>query len=311
MANFYKNQEVYVTAKFLGVADDGKIQLKLRGIDSVMLEVDEQYVSASAGGSSNGVAPRQSITETVESHKRKKRNSSIKKKDKRKKSDMDLAADEAWGDSDGEAEEKQKSKAPKQATIVEADDEVDADIEEEPVPKKKKTAVASSGEERFHAKQHFKSMVVEENGNVLRTTESKSVMCGFGTTECDQVVSTYHWKIEVVEGNDVNLGVIFNDACKKNKKEMWWLADEGYSYWGDDGQIYHSDKYKKYGEKYGAGDVIDIWLNLKKFNISFAKNDERYGKAFKVDKEQTYRLAVGVSGHPHTLKLIAFDVSAK
>merc|ERR1712154_140969 len=149
-----------------------------------------------------------------------------------------------------------------------------------------------------------KTLVVENGGSVLRTTESKSVVCGFGSFECNEVGKVYHWKVQIVEGNDVNLGVILSDHCKKNKKQMWWLADEGWSYWGDDGQIYHSDKYKKYGDTYGEGDEIDIWLNLKKYNISWAKNGEKYGKGFKVNKKQSYRFGVGFSEHPHTVEML-------
>ena len=32
--SYYKNQELQITAKFVGVADDGKIQIKIKGIDN-------------------------------------------------------------------------------------------------------------------------------------------------------------------------------------------------------------------------------------------------------------------------------------
>ena len=79
----------------------------------------------------------------------------------------------------------------------------------------------------------------------------------------------------------------------------------------DDGQIYHSDKYKKYGDTYGEGDVIDVYLNLKKYNISWGKNGEKYGKGFKVNKEQSYRFGVGFAGHPHVVEMLEFDVKDK
>ena len=47
--------------------------------------------------------------------------------------------------------------------------------------------------------------VVEQDGFVLRTTESKSVMCGFGTYECSDEGFIYHWKLKVLEGGTVPL----------------------------------------------------------------------------------------------------------
>ena len=149
---------------------------------------------------------------------------------------------------------------------------------------------------------------MEQDGSVLRTTESKSVMCGFGSYECSEEGRIFHWKLRVLEGdNDVNIGVIWSETAKKNRKQMWWLAEEGYSYWGLDGLKYHSDKYKKYGEEYGAGDEIDVWLNLKKWNVSFAKNGNSYGKAFKVDKQHSYKLGVGFNGD-HAVELLEFSI---
>mmetsp|Transcript_18593 Transcript_18593/g.29465 ORF Transcript_18593/g.29465 Transcript_18593/m.29465 type:complete len:300 (+) Transcript_18593:152-1051(+) len=297
--NFYKNQEIQVLAKFVGVADDGKIQVKVRGVHNVVLSVEPEYIV------SGGDAPTHRKKESAI----KKRDSAVKKK--KVKTALQQEADDAWGASD--EEDGGDAKKPEK-TIQEADNE-----DEEPedaaasssgggAASLKDASQISIGDERFHPKQHFKSMVVEGGGSVLKTTESKSVMCGFGTVECDEAGKTYHWKVQIVQGKDVNLGVIWTEHCKKNKKEMWWLGDEGYSYWGDDGQIYHSDKYKKYGATYGEGDVIDIWLNLKKYNISFAKNGEKYGKAFKVDKTHAYRFGCGVAGHPHVLQMLEFSV---
>ena len=167
----------------------------------------------------------------------------------------------------------------------------------------------SIGDEKFHPKHKYKTLSIEEGGSVLKATENKAIMCGFGSIECSEKGKTYHWKIQILEGSDVNLGVIFSEMVKKNTKQMWWLSEEGYSYWSDDGQIYHSDKYKKYGDKYGKGDTIDVWLSLKKYYIAFAKNGEKYGKAFKVNREKGYRLGVGFSGAPHTVQLIKFDIA--
>lgn len=294
--SYYKNQELQITAKFVGVADDGKIQIKIKGIDNVVLNVDEKYVAT--GGGPSG-------TSSYSSHSKKRSSIKIDKKDKKKKkkTELDKAADEAWGsDDDGDEDIKQE-------TIKEEVEEEETNEENDIGGGEVRIYDASElslGDEKFHPKHKYKTIEIGQGGSLIRTTEDKSVMCAFGSIECSEEGKTYQWKIQIIEGNDVNLGVIFSETCKKNKKQMWWLADEGYSYWGDDGQIYHSDKYKKYGAKYGAGDVIDVILNLKKYNVSFAKNGEKYGKAFKVNKEKGYRLGVGVSGGGHVLQLISF-----
>ena len=307
--NFYKNQEIQVTAKFVGVADDGKIQVKIKGIDSVIFNVDEKYINA--GGGSTGLS--------ITSHSTKRSSTKSGKKEKKKrKSEFEKAAEAAWGESDEDVADDAK-----QPTINEEPVEYNGEEEEEEEEdggvvgsggsgagiKELDVSEISIGDEKFHPKHKFKTIEISKGGSLIRTTESKSVMCAFGSIECSEEGRIYQWKIQILEGNDVNLGVIFSDTCKKNKKQMWWLADEGYSYWGDDGQIYHSDKYKKYGEKYGAGDIIDVILNLKKYNVSFAKNGDKYGKAFKVNKEKGYRLGVGISGGGHVLQLIKFTIS--
>ena len=231
-----------------------------------------------------------------------------KQQKKKKKTELDKAADAAWGDSDDDGNDGGDDDG-KEATTTTIKEEEEEDGGNDNIGTEVRIYDASElslGDEKFHPKHKYKTIEVDQGGSLIRTTEDKSVMCAFGSIECSEEGKIYQWKVQIIEGNDVNLGVIFSETCKKNKKQMWWLADEGYSYWGDDGQIYHSDKYKKYGAKYGAGDVIDVILNLKKYNVSFAKNGEKYGKAFKVNKEKGYRLGVGVSGGGHVLQLISF-----
>eukprot|EP01084_Bolivina_argentea_P261871 442706_1 len=296
---FYRNQEVQITGKFVGIADDGKVQVKLKGLDHVQFEVDPKYVNAAGAAS----AVPQTIKEEPRERKKHKRKS---KKLKSKPEPETKEEPDPWGDSD-DNEEDDKEPEPKP--------EPEPEKEEEPEPKADASAGGildaselSLGEERFHKKHKFKTISLENGNSIIRTTEDKMVMCAFGSVECGEAGKIYHWKIQILEGKDVNVGVIFSDQCKKNRKDMWWITEEGYSYWGDDGQIYHSDKYKKYGDTYAAGDTIDCWLNLKKYHISFAKNDNKYGKAFKVNKEKSYRFGVGLSGHPHTSQLLQFDI---
>eukprot|EP01084_Bolivina_argentea_P288927 496012_1 len=300
--SLYKNQEIQIAANFIGIADDGRVQVKIKGVDNVFFNVARKYVftdseiAAKAKVKTSSPIPiKESETYEKEMTIEKKEK---KKEKKKKKTELDKQADDAWGASDDDADDEQQQQ----------DDNKEEDNNNNIKVGLMSIENISIGDEKFHSKHKHKTIEVSVGGSVMSTTESKSVMAAFGSFECSEEGRIYHWKIQILEGNDVNLGVIFSDQCKKNRKQMWWLAEEGYSYWGQDGQIYHSDKYKKYGDTYGAGDIIDVWLNLKKYNISFAKNDEKYGKAFKVKKEQKYRFGVGLSGHPHKLQIIQFDI---
>eukprot|EP00486_Rosalina_sp_Unknown_P002350 CAMPEP_0201576262 /NCGR_PEP_ID=MMETSP0190_2-20130828/21989_1 /ASSEMBLY_ACC=CAM_ASM_000263 /TAXON_ID=37353 /ORGANISM="Rosalina sp." /LENGTH=223 /DNA_ID=CAMNT_0048006949 /DNA_START=239 /DNA_END=907 /DNA_ORIENTATION=- len=223
MANFYKNQELQITAKFVGVADDGKIQVKIKGIDNVILNIDEQYVNAGGGGGSTSYA-------STPSHSKKRSSVKVAKKEKKKKekTEMDKAADAAWGSSDDGAGGIDDATLPAVVEEAAADDGGGVGGGEVRIYD---ASELSLGDEKFHPKHKYKTIEVDQGGSLIRTTENKSVMCAFGSIECAEEGKTYQWKVQIIEGNDVNLGVIFSDTCKKNKKQMWWLADEGYSYW--------------------------------------------------------------------------------
>ena len=59
--NFYKNQEILITGKFIGIADNGKIQVKIKGINDVQFDIDANYISAA------GRSPRSPIESNTKS----------------------------------------------------------------------------------------------------------------------------------------------------------------------------------------------------------------------------------------------------
>jgi len=276
-----------ITGKFVGIADNGKIQVRIKGISNVQFDIDSKYVFAMSLKSPR--SPVESNTKSI--------------------THPEPVGAQPDPEPEPEYEEEPEQEPGIQDDVKVAADEPPQEIKENGVMEEPETVEGPGApNEKFHPKHKFKSMVVEQDGFVLKTTESKSVMCGFGSYECAVEGYIYHWKLKVLEGDtDVNIGVIWSETARKNRKQMWWLADEGYSYWGLDGQKYHSDKYKAYGEEYGQGDEIDVWLNLKKYNVSFAKNGNNYGKAFKVDKTKTYRLGVGFNGN-HAVELLEFSI---
>ena len=55
--------------------------------------------------------------------------------------------------------------------------------------------------------------------------------------------------------------------------------------------------------------MIDVWLDLKdKYELSFAKNDNAFGKAFNMKQSTDYKLAIGMYGSVTTVEILSFDV---
>ena len=52
---------------------------------------------------------------------------------------------------------------------------------------------------------------------------------------------------------------------------------------------------KEYGEKCGKeGDIIDVYLDLEKYTLSFGVNGTDYGIAHKLNQNKEYRLALSL-----------------
>ena len=110
------------------------------------------------------------------------------------------------------------------------------------------------------------------------------------------------------------MGIIAADKCITNKTTNYkncWNKDHGYSYWCISGQLYHRsvNGAKDYGDPYDEGDIIDIWLDLRddKRELSYAKNDKTYGKAYDVKESTEYRLCVTVYGKKCKIELLSFE----
>ena len=120
----------------------------------------------------------------------------------------------------------------------------------------------------------------------------------------------YHWRIKLMNQDTnsikVNIGIIEKDYVNLNW-ELWCCSGFGYSYYTD-GKIYH-DSYNgdRYGEPFGVNDVIDVWVDLKKYYaISWSKNGQHFGKGFDVKRRTDYRLAIGI--YYGQIQLIDFEV---
>ena len=117
----------------------------------------------------------------------------------------------------------------------------------------------------------------------------------------------YHWKIKLIEvgGHSVNIGIVEADKMETQDAAYFWGYEYGYSYYKD-GQTWHNNKGKYYGDPIGKDDIIHIWLDLKdKYDLSFDKNGKKYGKAWDVNHDTTYKLAVRVRG---SVQIFSFEI---
>ena len=149
---------------------------------------------------------------------------------------------------------------------------------------------------------------------MLQRTGDKSV---FGTVVA-VLGRKYHWKLKVIgdEVDDINIGIIEADKCELNKNGFWWNKC-GISYYSCNGHIYKYNEETELSTNYEYGKpfkneknvMIDIWLDLKDKNeLSFAKNDEKFGKAANVKNSMKYRLAVSIWDSDTKIQILSFDI---
>ena len=158
---------------------------------------------------------------------------------------------------------------------------------------------------------------IEEDGQMMYLYEhaDKDWSSSFGTITA-RSGNKYHWRLKLI-GSDVrfiNIGIIEANICKLHTDTTWWNTEYGYSYYSGDGMIYHNfkanDYCKDYGESY-QDDIIDIWLDLKdNYQLLFAKNDMKFGKAADVKDCSDYKLAVAMWAWSigSQIKILSFEI---
>ena len=63
---------------------------------------------------------------------------------------------------------------------------------------------------------------------------------------------------------------------------------------------------KRYGERYIANDIITVYLDLNKQQLSFSKNDKNQGIIpWKMSKNKKYHLAIALHAKEDELELIS------
>ena len=153
--------------------------------------------------------------------------------------------------------------------------------------------------------------------------ENKGIFClskvnwdGLGKPGYGSLIATrgrkYHWKLKLSKSEKIyfNLGVIKAEDAAPTINNFWYRKC-AYSYYEYNGNIYSGDfgrSGRKYGDPYGVGDIIDIWLDLRDDNhtIAWDKNGIKSDKKIEVALDTEYRLAVCTN--PGEIELMFFEI---
>ena len=164
--------------------------------------------------------------------------------------------------------------------------------------------------EHFESSLVHEEIMIEDEGETLlnKPEISHSRRSAFGSIIA-KPGNKYHWKVHVVSGcSSINIGVIEADEAHKNVDKYWWNQGYGYSYFQVgllfNGYLDENDD-PSYGGYISDDDIIDVWLDLKDhYQLSFAKNDENYGKAFDMKQNMDYRFSVGFATNTIEMHLV-------
>jgi len=171
--------------------------------------------------------------------------------------------------------------------------------------KKKKKAESVSDDSAWIKRESAKkdkwdecgSKLIIEKSSVSSKNNIKDGNSSFGKLSVKGNKMKVCWEITIKHGDNIGLGicnVIGGLKTNKNKKlltQSFTLGNVGYGYMGNDGGKQKSGRYKKYGDKFKAGDRVSIVLDTKASTLSFALNGEDQGIAFKNLPSGEYRLA--------------------
>ncbi len=100
-------------------------------------------------------------------------------------------------------------------------------------------------------------------------------------------------------------GVIDNSKIVSDSSvpRKWWLTEYGYAY-SNGGIFYHDNISEQYYYNVKDGDIVDLWLDLNKYTVSFAHNNTFFINEHKVKDNTNYRMAIGTANAPVIVQLI-------
>ena len=173
-----------------------------------------------------------------------------------------------------------------------------------------------------------KDFIIDDEKNIfiMKDHEVGGTRTGYGTIVANPG-RIYHWKLRInkmvsehTSYQRVNIGVIEASLATRKTQSTFWFTSNGYSYYNHSGDVYSGsfskdggsggysrERSKRYGDKYGENDVIDMWLDLKdNMTISWEKNGKKYDKIIKVKSDIEYKFALGT--FPAEIELLLFEI---
>jgi len=230
------------------------------------------------------------------------------KKGKKKKDDAAKASKKkkkkASDKGTGTKSKKKKDKGDKPKKSKKKKKKASADEEE----KEEKESGSGNGKKKWRKREpgtkdkweHIGAKLVCEKQSVWTRTNIKDGNSVFGRQTVKAKMKA-RWEVSIKQGDNMGVGVCNLVGGLKSAKNRKLLAQSftndinGYGYMGNDGGTQRSGRYRKYGEKFKAGDKVQVTLDMKAKTLSFALNGKDQGVAFKNLPDGEYRLAAVLS----------------
>lgn len=161
--------------------------------------------------------------------------------------------------------------------------------------------------------------VLSKDKRTITKTSSSWVGINYGSEtihSLDKCVC--RWRLKINKRNTEHIYIGIGTAGYENLQNIWrnygrHPNTEYYLYSGNGDKINHEINTilsRKYGEEYKKGDIIEVELNLSDRRVTFYKNDESQGIAFryiKTAKDLYYKLMVTMYGKNTKVTLENFE----
>eukprot|EP01083_Nonionella_stella_P089362 249347_1 len=234
-------------------------------------------------------------TKQTSSKKKVKKVKTPAKASKKKGKDKDTTASKRKGkDKDAKGKKKAKDKDPKGKKKSKKREE---EKKEDSGGKKSKFKWNKRENQSKDKWDGAGGKLVIEKSSVSTKTNIKDGNSCFGKLKVKGNNMKCKWDVTIKQGDNIGVGVCNISGTLKTAKNKKLLTQSftndicGYGYMGNDGGIQRSGRYKKYGQKFKAGDKVSIILDMKQKTLAFELNGDNQGTAFKNLPAGEYRVA--------------------
>ena len=168
-------------------------------------------------------------------------------------------------------------------------------------------------QDKFDPELSSDLVTIENDGTAITLGEESgwNIHNAFGT-EVAKPGKMYHWKFKLLELGEkyLNIGIIEADKCNKDTTD-WWNHIFGFAYYIGSGNFWNGNGGMPYGEECEKNDIIDIWLDLRdnKNELSFQRNDTKFGKAADLKDATDYKLVIGAFRSKKKVEILMFDIT--